>query len=244
MNKKLLIVGCSHAAGSEIDGTNDSYYNRENSFGGQLAKMMDRTPINISVNGSTNSTIARSVLEWFETHYTSEDDVIVLISWTESTRMEIPLLDRETYFESNNPSIDWFPPTAKNYFHINLGWPGSERERDLVMSYHKFIANNIPYLEIFSANLVLQIQYFLKMKGIDYIMCNAMNMFSPCKPLNFYLDLIDKSRYYQFDKNDECFFWKYRNLGYTNPKAKYWHHNEIPHSLYAEKLYEFMTKKL
>ena len=32
--KILLIAGCSHTGGSEIDGSQDSKYNRINSFGG------------------------------------------------------------------------------------------------------------------------------------------------------------------------------------------------------------------
>ena len=40
--------------------------------------------------------------------------------------------------------------------------------------------------------------------------------------------------------NDAAFFWHYRNAGYENPKAKYWHHNEEPHRLHAEKLFNFI----
>ena len=40
MEKIMLIAGCSHAAGSEIDGTEDSVYNRQHSFGALLAVKM------------------------------------------------------------------------------------------------------------------------------------------------------------------------------------------------------------
>jgi hypothetical protein len=30
------------------------------------------------------------------------------------------------------------------------------------------------------------------------------------------------------------------NLGYVNPKAKYGHHSEAPHKLYADELYNFI----
>ena len=36
--KILLIAGCSHTAGSEIDGNEDSTYNRENSYGGLIVR--------------------------------------------------------------------------------------------------------------------------------------------------------------------------------------------------------------
>ena len=43
--------------------------------------------------------------------------------------------------------------------------------------------------------------------------------------------------------NDAAFFWHYRNAGYENPKAKYWHHNEEPHRLFAEKLFNFYSAR-
>lgn len=73
MKKRILLVaGCSHAAGSEIDGQEDSVYNRSKSFGGMLAKHMGYTPHNISLNGSANGSIARSVMNWFEKKYEPE----------------------------------------------------------------------------------------------------------------------------------------------------------------------------
>ena len=70
--KILLIAGCSHSAGSEIDGKEDSAANRKNSFGGLIAKNLKRRPINISHVGATNSGIARQVINWFEKEYDPE----------------------------------------------------------------------------------------------------------------------------------------------------------------------------
>ena len=64
--KILLIAGCSHTAGSEIDGKEDSASNRKHSLGGIVAKKLNRKPINISQVGATNSGIARQVLQWFD----------------------------------------------------------------------------------------------------------------------------------------------------------------------------------
>jgi hypothetical protein len=54
----LLIAGCSHAAGSEIDGTEDSIYNRQHSFGNLLAEKLGRRPINIASSAANNQCIA------------------------------------------------------------------------------------------------------------------------------------------------------------------------------------------
>jgi hypothetical protein len=246
MNKDqyLLIVGCSHASGSEIDGTDESKYNREHSFGNLLANKLNRIPINAASSGSTNSTIARSVLEWFDTSYNSETmDVMVLISWTESSRMEIPSEDIRWYGELEK-AADWLSTTHCNFLRINHGWQGnSAYEKKIIPSYQRFLANNYDYLEIYSANLVLQIQYFLQSKNIDYIMCNSMYMFKESKYLDFYLKQIDQSKYINMMNEKLSFYWNYRNKGYENTKAKYWHHDEEPHRLYAKKLFKFIKNQ-
>ena len=87
----MLIAGCSHAAGSEINGLEDSVYNRQHSFGNLVAFNYGYRPINIAQNGMTNSGITRSILKWIEKFYDpSKMEVFVLVSWTESTRLEIP----------------------------------------------------------------------------------------------------------------------------------------------------------
>jgi hypothetical protein len=241
--KITLIAGCSHAAGAEIDGTEDSAYNRKNSFGNILSNKLNRKPINIASSGSTNPTIARSVIEWFSKEYNPDTmDLYVVIAWTESSRLELPV-ERVQWYEVSNPSIDWVSESSRPYLRINQGWTGADSwEKDLLPGYQKFIAENLIYLEITSANLALQLQYFLKMHGIDYLMCNTMHMFSNDIHLKFYLNNIDKTKYMSVNDESEDFYWSYRNAGYENPKAQYWHHNEIPHQLYADKLYRFINQ--
>jgi hypothetical protein len=72
------------------------------------------------------------------------------------------------------------------------------------------------------------------------VMCNVMHMFTPSEQLDFYVSQIDATKYFNLCDNDNAFYWKYRNLGYNNPKAKYWHHDETPHSLYATELFNFI----
>lgn len=243
MKKLLLIAGCSHAAGSEIDGTQDSKYNRSNSFGSKLAVKLGREPINIAEPGSTNPSIARSVLDWVTNEYSAATmDVRVLIAWTESSRMEVPS-HRVSWYDQHNPHGDWCSTAGRKYWRINMGWPGFDpEEKEVIPPYQKFMANNEVYLEILSANLALQMQYFLRSEDIDFTMCNTMHMFSASEQLAFYTNLLDTTKYMNIYNDDDAFYWKYKNAGYANPKAKYWHHDEIPHELYSEALYQFIRK--
>lgn len=239
--KIMLINGCSHSAGAEIDGTQDTKYNRDHSFGNLLAKRFNYKPVNISSGGSTNASIARSTLEWCLNYYNPElVELFVLISWTDSNRIEIPS-PIEFYYNMANTCSDWHSKISNNFLRINPGWVGlNDYEKEVVPYYQDFISRNLTYLEIQSANLVLQLQYYFKSIQIKYVMCSSMIMFSDNDHIKFYLKLIDNLRYYDLNNFNSGFYWKYRNQGYKNPKAKYWHHNEIPHSLYCEELSNFI----
>lgn len=243
-HKYLLIAGCSHTAGAEIDGTPDSYYNRSKSYGNLLANMLSRTPINIAVCSSSNTGICRSVQEWFYTEYDpSSMDVGVLVGWTESCRIEHPTNNDTWDYLQHHEYADWLASTLYRYLVITMAWPGgSKKEKKIVKGYQKFVTNHLEFFEMYSANIVLQLQYFLKSKDVPYLMCNTMEMFtnSPCN--DFYIEMIDKSRYFNLTDVSRSFYPYYKKLGFVNKKANYWHHGEDPHFLYAEDLYKFSTE--
>lgn len=245
--KVMLIAGCSHAAGSEIDGNQDSKYNREHSFGGVLAKKMEYRPVNISAPGSTNPTIARSIIEWIDTEYDSEKmELFVLVAWTDSVRMEIPADRINPYHLYSGNAADWSSRTSEQYSRILLGYEGdSETERKQIAYYHRFISDNYIYLGILTLNLVLQVQYFLKMKNINYLMCNTMALVENNihGHMDFYFNQVDQNKYIWLTDSKKSFYWRFRDAGFVNQKAKYWHHGEEPHRIFANELYEFIKEK-
>lgn len=239
--KILLFLGCSHAAGAEIEGEFESKYNRDHSFGNLFAKKIGYKTVNLGSSGATNATIARSTIEWINRFYNPDImELFVLVAWTESTRIEVPAKNPIWYHESDEFS-DYKSKTYHNYHRVNLGLTVSDGFPKEVLSYQRFMTENQTFLQIYSANLVLQIQYFLESKNINYLMCNTMDMFDKNEYIDFYLRQINLKRYIEPFNNDNSFYWYYKNQGHVNIKAHYWHHNEIPHSLYAEKLYNFLT---
>jgi hypothetical protein len=241
MKNILLIAGCSHAAGSEIDGTEDSLYNRQHCFGNLVAKELGMKPVNIAIVGATNTGIARSVLTWFRDVYDPDTmKVSALVCWSEPIRMEVPGPHRYDY-KTANPYVDWFDETQNQYMKVIIGWNGgSDYEKSVIPDYHKFMANNDHYLQLMSVNLVLQLQYLFKAHKIDYLMCNSMQQFTEDnEQIKEFLSMIDSTKYYKLHEGLESFYPKYAGLGYKNEKAKYWHHGEEPHSLFAEELLQF-----
>jgi hypothetical protein len=236
--KLMLIAGCSHTAGSEIDGQVDSPHNRQHSYGNLLATKLGYRPVNIAIAGYTNSAIARSVLEWFAENYHDGLDVFVLVGWTESSRIEAPYVFPTWHQEQNGTYCDWFSKSSTDFLQINIHSQAfSDREKNIQEDYRRFSVNRTEYLEIVSANLILQLQYFFKYQNVKYLMCDTLCTFSPEneKHLKFYKDSIDTLHYY-----NELFYHTYANLGYTNTKAVYGHHGEEPHRLYADALYNFL----
>lgn len=239
--KILLINGCSHTAGSEIDGTEDSKYNRDHSYGNMLAQKLGIRPINISLAGQSNPAIARGILDWFQHEYDADTmEVSVCIGWTESIRIDFPSPFSVDYTGASH-AADRYCKYTEDFLQINAGWSGSRPDEKEIIEYWQDVQARYPiYLEMVTINAILQMQYFLKMHGVEYIMCNTMHLLSlPCHYYDFYLDLIDQSRFYKLADNESAFFWYYKNLGYENPKAKYWHHGEEPHELQSQRLYEF-----
>jgi hypothetical protein len=165
-------------------------------------------------------------------------DVFVVLGWSESNRLEVPSADRPLYYRSGNPNVAWFDDSADLFHRVNYGWNGvTPYEKQMIPQYQKFMAENEFMLEYWALTNVLMIQSYLKSRGIRYIMCNTMHMASKNNPtVESLLDQIDDSRYYM----NNSFFPKYRALGYVNEKAKYWHHGEEPHRLFAEELYDFL----
>ena len=239
--KVLLIVGCSHAAGHEIDGEMDSQYNRAHSFGAKLAERLHRKPVNLGMGGLSNQGIARTVLRWVDREWNPDtQDLMVLVCWSECSRMEVPVKHNALCYHQSPE----YPMHVNNmYYQVNVSWQGgSEEEKQFIMPLQNFMCEHVKFLETLGAMQVLMLQNFLENTGIEYIMCNTMDMFTPGPHLANYTSLIDTKYYYNAYDNTKSFYWYYRDMGYTNPKAQYWHHDEVPHELYAQELYDFYRR--
>lgn len=244
----MLIAGCSNAAGSEIDGTQDSFYNRQHSFPTLLSDRLGRFHVHAALVGATNPTIARSVQEWFLEKYDPDTmDVFVLLAWTDSSRIEIP--SESPIFYEHQISNEYFSKSSLEYHKVNIGYRNdteykvlNDDEQYSIDLCRKFMVTHPVYLEIVTANAILQTQYFLKMHNVKYLMCNTLYLFETRSQINWYKNLIDKNHYIDFDNNSQCFVEKYKKLGFVNPNAKYYHHGEEPHKLYAEYLHNYIIE--
>ena len=251
--KILLITGGSDPMGTEIDGTHDSEYNRRHSFAGRLTDtgriFQDYTPVNICAGGISNSFILRNTLLWFEKNYDPEtQDVFCVVGWTDSSRWETPL-ENSSDMKPLWPCGDWLAKENDDYLGINIGWAHEEREdfpeqERMHKVYYDFIVNSPPQqMELTSLNIALQLQWFFKSKNIPYLMTDTLhNVKTDQVFVDPYLNMVDKLRYINFGQPEESFYSIYEKLGYTNPKAKYFHHGEDAHLHYSHLLEDHIIK--
>ena len=167
-------------------------------------------------------------------------NVNVLVSWTEPTRLEVPS-ESERNYQSASHATDWYEKGSDYFYKVIIGWNGGDdEEQKHTPNLHKFMVDHQPYLEYQTYQLILQIQYLLQAHKIPYMMLNAMPFFlDDINAIKNLLPLVDDNKYYQLNNKDEAFYQKYQRLGYVNEKAKYWHHGEEPHKLFAEELINF-----
>ena len=252
----LLINGCSHAAGYEIDGNDislDSANNRQLSFGNKLAVFLQLRPINIATGASTNSAIMRSTIEWIEENYKSDEmKLTVLLAWTEPSRLEAPILIKSG--ATHDEYADWKTKSHKNFLRINVGaktkspfnnviLDGVHSQQEMYEIYQEFQIHADDFNKIETLNKVLMMQYYLSNKKIDYIFCDGSSTpYFDRDYFDFYVKNIDAKYYHNFLSYENAFWQKYTRLGYKNETAKYFHHSAKAHQVYALELYEFYQK--
>lgn len=250
--KVLLINGCSHAAGYEIDGNEvslDSVNNRQLSFGNKLAQFLQFRPINIATGGSTNSAIMRSTIEWIEENYKPDEmELTVLLAWTEPSRLEAPTMIKSG--ATHDEYADWKTKSHKNFLRINAGAnlpkdsieniDGVHSNQELYKIYQEFQIHADDFNKIETLNKVLMMQYYLSNKKIDYIFCDGSSTpYFDRDYFDFYVKNIDAKYYHNFLSYENAFWQKYKRLGYKNENAKYFHHSAKAHQVYALELYNF-----
>jgi len=249
--KILLVSGCSHAGGYEIDYSMDSEYNRYHSFGGQLTHpdriFSDRKLINISAGSVSNSYILRNTLLWFQQCYDPDlHDVFCLIAWSDSARWELPLAQGQD-IQCNNPHLPWFSPKHNDYLAVNLGWIHNNRpefpeldQEAMQQTYHNLINEFPEQMEILSFNYALQLQWFFQSKGIEYLMCDTLHNFDK-DSIWISAEMLDASRYMNLGLPLSSFYLYYKEL-YVNVSREFGHLGRDAHEHYSQKLEEFILE--
>lgn len=237
MAKHVLINGCSHTAGSEIEGSGigESRYNRENCFGAQLAKKLNLTYTNLALPGGSNDYISRSTIFWCLNNPTLIKDTIFLINWTGSNRTEFFVDDTI----DNGFWQDYVYDEKVGHVHFEHVWPGfTKTDKNKLIKASKIIFQYETHWEINRYMNIINLQTILKNYRAKFIFRNGFDYCKIGKRFENYQSLIDTETFRYFDNQKESFFENCLNAGHSVEGQQYWHHKLDAHTYWANKLYQ------
>jgi len=232
----VLINGCSHSAGSELEGSGigEGNYNRDNCFGAQFAKSLGCTYTNIAYPGGSNDYIARSTMYWILDNKELAKNTLFLIHWTGTDRTEY------FYDEGETSSYDFITHTAdKKVAHLHPqhypDWAPAKWKKNLdVLSTNLFI--NQVHWDINRYNNIISTQELLKSNGYKYIFRNGFQCCENKPRYQYYIDKIDKENFLHFDNLQESFYEHCVEGGFDISGQEYWHHKLAAHTYWSNRL--------
>lgn len=254
MERILVINGCSHSAGSEIEGPGigDGPTCRDNSFGAVLAEKLNRKAVHLAFPGGSNDRIARTSTAWIADNLdrikNKEVDVLFLVHWTSAERSEY--FFPKSVFGENDPLKTMFIdyPSDTEYWAVNSGTVDhgtNNIETEIYKSFYKLFVNS---LESWSDNKIKNIVYLqsvLKQYNIPYWFGDSFFFgYKETETYNSLVKLIDEKYFPYHSQRDKSYYWMCSDAGYKNqdPTGQMWHLNGDAHKYYSNWLLEEITK--
>lgn len=235
----LVTIGCSHTAGSMIDGHNGtSWYNKQHSFGGLLAKKYSMNHYSLGVPGGSNQYIYRATIRFINNFMHPHDDYIFLLGWTSTNRIELRYLDNSPYVHK---VVGDFLDTK--YIPFTLGTdPRLYHTTDL-----RALSNLSPLLfyeqqlESDWAVYAYTLQQMFKNKKIRYYMFNTCHDLPINDDNRIIVNALDTNFYYNpTDFDSSMLYWALNN-GFE--KTNCWHLKADGHEAWAQHLDQLMHKQ-
>lgn len=232
----LVTIGCSHTAGSMIDGrTGTSWHNKHNSFGGLLAEKYKMSHYNLGVPGGSNEYIYRGTIRFINNFMHDIDDYIFLIGWTSTQRMELRYPEQSHYVHK---MIGDF--LDQKYIPFTLGTdPKLYHTREAkeltkfapLLFYDKLLENDW-------AMYAYTLQQLFKNRNLKYYMMNTCHDLPVNDTNKLFVDNLDTNFYYNPTDFDSSMLYYALNKGYE--KTECWHLKADGHLMWAEHLDELM----
>lgn len=230
MSRRILIsFGCSHSAGSEIDGVGDSDYNRQNSYGAILTKKFgfDRH-INYALCGGSNQRIFTLTTQVLSEIINNESKMIpfprkhceyfFLIGWTGLNRFDLRYSEDNDYiYHQCGDAGDMVDPKIiPACAGMNPRLIDEVDKRRALDHIHDITDDRI--MAEYLASYIFSLQTLFKYHQVEYYMFNAIE--------NFYkTDGFHKDRLTPIHNGKTHMSWRPGNtIIYDNIDTKYYYH--------------------
>jgi hypothetical protein len=256
MERVLVINGCSHTAGSEIDGPGigDSPSCRSLSFGNLVAERMGRTAINMAYPGGSNDRICRSSMSWIadniEKILNKELDVFFLIHWTSSERADYHF-SQQNFGDPDLLKIKFSSYCEDPYYKsFTSQSPIPETGRigiqDVAKAYKTLFINSFETWSDNKIKNIISLQGILKQFNIPYWFGDSF-YFDYCNTPTFQklTKLIDTKYFPYYNCKDMSYYWMCSNAGFKNQDStnRLWHLGKDAHKFYANWLINEISRE-
>lgn len=233
----LVTIGCSHTAGSMIDGRNGtSWYNKQHSFGGLLANKYNLNHFSLGVPGGSNQYIYRNTIRFINNFMHDNDDYIFLIAWTSTNRIEMR-------YPENSPHVHkvvgdfldtkYVPFTVGTDPRLYLTKELKEMDKLCPLMFYE------NQLESDWAVYAYTLQKLFSNKKLKYYMFNTCHDLPVNKDNADIVQALDTELYYKPTEFDDSMLYWALNKGFE--KTECWHLKEDGHAAWAEYLDGLMS---
>jgi hypothetical protein len=235
-HRTLLVNGCSHAAGSDIDPLEHepSGWSPRKAFGGHLATALGWQYENIAMPGGSNERIVRTTVERVGRALSdgSSCRLFVLVMWTGHYRFEL-YDDRRQCWLNLCPGVE-----ESSYFD---GYPFAVQR---YFKYHYLVRSTRTETSTRFWLSVLLLQSYLELHGVQYLFCNSYEVLDCDPSFDGYMRQLKHRRFYEpFDKS-RSYWWQLKADGYrvngppasARPRGFQGHYGEDGHRSWAERL--------
>ena len=245
MQKSLLVNGCSHTAGAELEypGQGRCY---EKAWGRYLADKLDFEYHNYANSGASNARIVRTTYDFiFEYAKKKRDfkDLFVIIMWPGFYRTELHFEKKYDY----NWDDGWLPLVVGNDKRYFETFPAP------LYNYYQgwvtYTDNTMAAIEFYGH--VLNLQNLFKRYGVKHLFINATPAcadFAQMKDFDKYIIHVDRNRFPNFRSANNC----YTTMCHQNDKtiSEYSvesgfnsHYDEDTQRWYADYLFDLLHEK-
>ena len=235
----ILVNGCSHTAGSEIEFYMQSEC-RDKAWPAHLGQLMSQDVVNISLEGSGNERISRTTMEWLiknvQLNQTYKpEDITVIVMWSGFDR-----------FEEWNDGVRQFVSSQSDEFYSDK-YPEMEQYAKL-----KTVINTWASNEYKNLIMVLNLAIFLEHMGIKYYFLNGVHSWSPRSAYiktgmavefdTMYRGYGDKriERHLAFGNPQQLPAYQLKDIPYA-PHARWPHWDERGHKAWASIVHNWIT---
>lgn len=262
----VISLGCSHTAGSEIEGVGDNDTQRQKSYGAKIAQKLGWYHLNYGICGGSNHRIFDlfcDILCDIESNYgyyapiRDDFNYLFLIGWTSLQRLDLRYPN-----EMNEQWVQGWPMSRgdENYIPVTVGTnPLMIKDVELRKAFMEgaaVFADNVIMANRL-ASYIFAIQNIMLSSPYKYYMFNAIEnfydtvhtkvknpnldahkTFPPFRGNQLIYNSID-TKYYFHPTSREMNYYRYCTevKDHKNVTSKYWHLPEAAHEDWAELIY-------